>query len=455
MRIAICDDEVSMVQILEEKIKKLLPDAVIDKYLSGDELIASGSKPDILFLDIQMPGMDGMETAKVLRQDNENMILIFVTAAEEYVFQAFDVGAFHYLVKPFSDEKFKEVVTKAVHNIKRSSRLEKDEKYIMVQTAGSHIKIFLRDIVYADFIIATVSSDGSIPVLQVFVQVLEPLVQEGAVLYPVTIAFSESFQRAPPGFVPVQVAVDFLIPVKNGKRAFQQRHRVQHEVVVPASQPQHHPREIIDKALEKIAGIRTVAYQRYVLRRQAALEETGAQFIPAAEISETDGEIPLPVQGIPDLFTIRQRHIAANATLLQIAEQNTVVQRPEADIRQTFLFSGIFLAALFREKNRLPFRSQPAPCPCDESRLLHEVRTAGKLTGKGKNITSFSGSEVVPDILADVHLKRGSPFLTVRGEIPTFIPTLPFRIMPQPCQKFRDGDSPYIFYIHKLYCFNE
>ena len=150
MRIAICDDEVSMVQILEEKIKKLLPDAVIEKYLSGDELIASGSKPDILFLDIQMPGMDGMETAKVLRQDNEDMILIFVTAAEEYVFQAFDVGAFHYLVKPFSNEKFKEVVTKAVHNIKRSSRLEKDEKYIMVQTAGSHIKIFLRDIVYAE-----------------------------------------------------------------------------------------------------------------------------------------------------------------------------------------------------------------------------------------------------------------------------------------------------------------
>lgn len=145
MRIAICDDEVAMVQILEEKIKKLLPDAVIDKYLSGDELIASGSKPDILFLDIQMPGMDGMETAKMLRQDNEDMILIFVTAAEEYVFQAF-----HYLVKPFSDEKLKEVVTKAVHNIKRSSRLEKDEKYIMVQTAGSHIKIFLRDIVYAE-----------------------------------------------------------------------------------------------------------------------------------------------------------------------------------------------------------------------------------------------------------------------------------------------------------------
>ena len=127
MRIAICDDEKSMGQILEEKVKKLLPDAVVETYLSGDALISSGCKPDILFLDIQMPGMDGMETAKMFRQDNEDMILIFVTAAEEYVFQAFDVGAFHYLVKPFSDEKLKEVVTKAVHNIKRSFKLEKDE----------------------------------------------------------------------------------------------------------------------------------------------------------------------------------------------------------------------------------------------------------------------------------------------------------------------------------------
>ena len=59
MQIAICDDEKSI---------GLLPDAVIEKYLSGDELIASGCEPDILFLDIQMPGMDGMETARILRQ---------------------------------------------------------------------------------------------------------------------------------------------------------------------------------------------------------------------------------------------------------------------------------------------------------------------------------------------------------------------------------------------------
>ena len=121
MQIAICDDEKSIGLILEEKIKKLLPDAVIEKYLSGDELIASGCEPDILFLDIQMPGMDGMETARILRQKNERMVLIFVTAVEEYVFQAFDVSAFHYLVKPFSDEKFEEVVKRAVRSIKEYS----------------------------------------------------------------------------------------------------------------------------------------------------------------------------------------------------------------------------------------------------------------------------------------------------------------------------------------------
>ena len=78
------------------------------------------------------------------------MVLIFVTAVEEYVFQAFDVAAFHYLVKPFSDEKFEEVVKRAVRSIEKYSENQSDEKYMMVQSGGSHMKVFLKDIVYAE-----------------------------------------------------------------------------------------------------------------------------------------------------------------------------------------------------------------------------------------------------------------------------------------------------------------
>ena len=81
--------------------------------------------------------MDGMETARILRQKNEKMVLIFVTAVEEYVFQAFDVAAFHYLVKPLSDEKFEEVVKCAVRSIEKYSENQSDEKYMMVQSGGS------------------------------------------------------------------------------------------------------------------------------------------------------------------------------------------------------------------------------------------------------------------------------------------------------------------------------
>lgn len=152
MRVAICDDEISVQQVLEENVKKLLPDVVIEKFLSGDELIASRCKPDILFLDIQMPGKNGMETAKCFRANNEEAILIFVTALEEYVYNAFDVGAFHYLVKPIDDMKFTEVLKKAVEqkNKQKIQKCEEKESYLLIKNQGVTRKIFIKDIVYAE-----------------------------------------------------------------------------------------------------------------------------------------------------------------------------------------------------------------------------------------------------------------------------------------------------------------
>lgn len=113
MRLAICDDEEDTRILLAEKLRTLFPTLDPALYSSGNELLA-GPPPDILLMDIQMPCQSEMEIARDLRQCSRKMLLIFVTALKEHVFQTFDVGAFHHLVKPFSDEKFAEVMANAV-----------------------------------------------------------------------------------------------------------------------------------------------------------------------------------------------------------------------------------------------------------------------------------------------------------------------------------------------------
>lgn len=154
MNIAVCDDEKNIRELLRDKIYRDYPDADITFFGSGEELIASANTTDIdiLFLDIQMTGRNGMETARALRKNNKDTILIFVTALEEYVFQAFDVGAFHYLVKPFKDDKFREVLRKAVEQFHSRYLLESgsEERYIMINNSGVHTKVLLDSIVYAE-----------------------------------------------------------------------------------------------------------------------------------------------------------------------------------------------------------------------------------------------------------------------------------------------------------------
>ena len=152
MRIAICDDEKNIRELIGNKVTKQHPDAEIIFFQTGEELLLSDDIIDILYLDIQMSGIDGMETARELRKKDKNMIIIFVTAVEEYVFQAFDVGAFHYIVKPIDDTKFADVLHRAVAelNSKVVEVKEAEEKYVLINNSGVHTKVILDDIVYAE-----------------------------------------------------------------------------------------------------------------------------------------------------------------------------------------------------------------------------------------------------------------------------------------------------------------
>ena len=152
MRIAICDDEKNIRELIESKVRKQYPEAEIVFFSSGEELLLSDMYIDILFLDIQMSGRNGIEIAKELRKNNRMMMIVFVTGMEDYVFQAFDVGAFHYIVKPIDDEKFSSILQRAVEEWRYKNKDGKvpEENYVLINNSGVHTKVILDEIIYAE-----------------------------------------------------------------------------------------------------------------------------------------------------------------------------------------------------------------------------------------------------------------------------------------------------------------
>ena len=152
MKIAICDDEKMIREDIAQTVELLYPETVLLVFENAAELLASEEIFDIIFLDIQMDGISGMDAAKALRGKGDNAVLIFVTALEEYVFQAFDVEAFHYLVKPFQKAKFYEVLNAAVRKCEEKERkvFPEEEKSISVKCGRVTSKVYLKDIMYAE-----------------------------------------------------------------------------------------------------------------------------------------------------------------------------------------------------------------------------------------------------------------------------------------------------------------
>ena len=114
IRIAICDDEKHM----SDHIRAMASDFFRKKnrgicfrtFSSGEELLSYDGQIDILFLDIQMKGMDGIETARKLRAFKFRGFLIFITVLKEMVFQSFEVQAYDYLVKPVDEKQFEKTM---------------------------------------------------------------------------------------------------------------------------------------------------------------------------------------------------------------------------------------------------------------------------------------------------------------------------------------------------------
>ena len=157
MKLAICDDEKRIRDIIAESVKEVSEKIEIEFYADAKGILSASFDSDILFLDIQMPGMDGMGAARMLRSSGKKTVIVFVTALEDQVFNAFDVGAFNYIVKPFTNNKIKEVIKKAViqaedQRLVEAAISEQEEagRTITVKSGGTNTRVILSEVQYAE-----------------------------------------------------------------------------------------------------------------------------------------------------------------------------------------------------------------------------------------------------------------------------------------------------------------
>ncbi len=148
MNIAVVDDEEIIRQQIHSFIKKQKPDFNISDFATGEELLAAERDFDIIFLDIQMEGIGGIEAARNLRQRNVDVVLVFITGIKEYVFDAFDVSAFHYLLKPIEEKKFMEVLGRAAEEV--GKRKGQREQQIFIRTKNQGYTLNLSSILYIE-----------------------------------------------------------------------------------------------------------------------------------------------------------------------------------------------------------------------------------------------------------------------------------------------------------------
>ncbi len=154
LKIAICDDEKNIRAYLSALVRKQGMECEITEYATAEDYFSGGEEYDILFLDIELdcpePGMDGMGMARRIRgmEDIKQPIIVFVTGYEKYVYDAFDVGAFQYLLKPVDEQKFAEVFKRAVKQA--VSDAEQGKKVLVVQYGSTGKTIPLNDIYYME-----------------------------------------------------------------------------------------------------------------------------------------------------------------------------------------------------------------------------------------------------------------------------------------------------------------
>lgn len=129
MNLLIADDENLELKVLEKTVKKHFVDELeIFASSNGREAsqICDEVKPDIALLDIEMPGMNGIELAKYVKEKYADCIIIFITAYDrfDYAIEAMHIKAFDYLLKPWKEERLCELINTAIENVRSMQKTD-------------------------------------------------------------------------------------------------------------------------------------------------------------------------------------------------------------------------------------------------------------------------------------------------------------------------------------------
>lgn len=116
LKVIVVDDEDGMRFILKKAISKIADIEVIGEASDGKSAINlfEKLKPDGVFMDVEMPDMDGIEVAKLMLDIQPKIMIVFITAHQQYMPQAFELYAFDYMVKPFKLERLKQTVQRMI-----------------------------------------------------------------------------------------------------------------------------------------------------------------------------------------------------------------------------------------------------------------------------------------------------------------------------------------------------
>ena len=128
-KVLIADDEVGMRIIIKKILNKIEGFEIIGEASSGHEALAlfEQYRPDVVFLDVEMPELLGIDCAKKIVDINPKAIIIFATAHSQYMPEAFQIYAFDYLIKPFKVERVFQTLDriKSLHSPKLTNDLDK------------------------------------------------------------------------------------------------------------------------------------------------------------------------------------------------------------------------------------------------------------------------------------------------------------------------------------------